>query len=512
MADDDRHAVCERHATRAAAPLRNVLAPVGGAALLVVAIVIGEIHAARLPETPRVLGLAVVGCGVSLAVLGGWPRAAAGVVAIGLVAVGLAGGVDLAAERRWPVAFGRAEVAATVVVEPSGHRFSAALVVRTERIDGVRVDRRLLVRAVGDEAGRMRQLRRGDHVVFWAWLRNGVADPWAQRARAAAIAEVDLLRSFREPRAPHLVAGAWLRDRVERGIAFLPAADRALLRGFLLGDTRALADTERDRFRAAGMSHLLAVSGANVAFVLALAGPILRRVGYRARFAIGAFIVVAFAAATRFEPSVLRASSMVLVVMLARLAGRPVAAPRALAIAIVALVGNDPALVHSVGFRLSVAATAGIIVGASAIADRVRGPRALRDALGVTIAAQIAVAPLIIVTFGSIPLIGVVTNLLAAPAAEPLTIYGLLSTLIAPALPAPLAGLVVAPCGVLLAWVRFVAGLGQRVPVELDTRGLVVAALAAGAVMLIRSAGTRLGRPRRTLAAAPPPNRHESAG
>ena len=77
------------------------------------------------------------------------------------------------------------------------------------------------------------------------------------------------------------------RAAVLAGTNVLPATERALLAGFLLGDTRSLPDALVDDFRDAGLSHLLAVSGANVAFVLALAGPLLRRLRLEARFAGG---------------------------------------------------------------------------------------------------------------------------------------------------------------------------------------------------------------------------------
>ena len=73
-----------------------------------------------------------------------------------------------------------------------------------------------------------------------------------------------------------------------RGGSHLPATERALVAGFLLGDTRALPTEVEEEFRAAGLTHLLAVSGANVAFVLALVAPVLRRLALRTRLVGGA--------------------------------------------------------------------------------------------------------------------------------------------------------------------------------------------------------------------------------
>ena len=79
------------------------------------------------------------------------------------------------------------------------------------------------------------------------------------------------------PDRPWFVVANAARDAVLRGAGTLPATPRALLAGFLLGDTRAIPDDLVDDFRDAGLSHLLAVSGANVAFALAIAEPLLRR-------------------------------------------------------------------------------------------------------------------------------------------------------------------------------------------------------------------------------------------
>ena len=93
-----------------------------------------------------------------------------------------------------------------------------------------------------------------------------------------------------------------------RGTAPLRPTTRALLAGFLLGDTRAVPADVIAAYRGSGLSHLLAVSGENVAFTLALFGPLLRRLTLGPRTVAAVAIVLMFATMTRFEPSVLRAT------------------------------------------------------------------------------------------------------------------------------------------------------------------------------------------------------------
>ena len=68
-----------------------------------------------------------------------------------------------------------------------------------------------------------------------------------------------------------------VRELVERGASALPSDHAALARGLVIGDDRDQPPEMVERFRASGLSHLMAVSGQNVAFVIAAAGPVLRR-------------------------------------------------------------------------------------------------------------------------------------------------------------------------------------------------------------------------------------------
>ncbi len=215
---------------------------------------------------------------------------------------------------------------------------------------------------------------------------------------------------------------------VLRGATVLPATPRALLAGFVLGDTAAIPAEVVADFRDAGLSHLLAVSGANVAFALAIAAPLLGRLPRAGRLVVGVGVLVLFGAMTRWEPSVARAVVMAGLVLLARCARAPRGgaacwcSPRAVLLAV------DPFLLHSIGFLLSCGACAGIVVGAGPIMRRLRGPMVVREALAVTAAAQIGVAPVLVATFGSLPLVALPANLLAAPFVGPLTIWGLVAS------------------------------------------------------------------------------------
>lgn len=409
----------------------------------------------------------------------------AGLAVVGAAVLGIALGGQSVHAMGWPASFTRlagvVAISGALLEDPDGHPFASSVMLLTDAVDGVEVERAIVVRASGRNALRLRALQMGDRVTVRATIvRLDSDDVHALRAGAVGAAVDAVIESFSPPNSIHTAAGAAVRRRIEQGARQLPERDQTLLLGFLLGDTRDIEQPTIDAFRAAGLTHLLAVSGANVAFVLALVGPMLRRLPTLGRFFCGLATVVVFAAATRFEPSVMRAATMAVVVMLARLSGRGVAAGRALAFAVFVLLVREPLLVHSLGFRLSVAATVGIVALSGPIAAVLRGPAPIRDALAITVAAELAVAPMLIMEFGSIPLLAPVANLLAVPAAEPLTIYGLLAAVVTPSLPPRLGGVLMAPCSWFLGWVRGVAEMTARVPLTVDARGLALLVVAGG--------------------------------
>jgi competence protein ComEC len=98
-----------------------------------------------------------------------------------------------------------------------------------------------------------------------------------------------------------------VRRTLQRGARPLDDDDRSLLLGVVLGDDNGRTPALESRLRDAGLSHLLAVSGENVAFVLALAGPALRRVRLAPRWASTMALLLFFGLLTGWEPSVVRA-------------------------------------------------------------------------------------------------------------------------------------------------------------------------------------------------------------
>lgn len=180
---------------------------------------------------------------------------------------------------------------------------------------------------------------------------------------------------------------------------------------------------------------------------------------------------------------------MAMVTLFAATIGRPASSLRVLALAVTGLLLIDPLLVHSVGFQLSVGACAGIALFSKRITALVPGPRPLAEALGVTVAAQAGVAPVMVPIFGGLPVAALVANLVALPAAGPLMVWGLAAGLPAGMLGGGVATLLHLPTRAMVAWVAGVARVTGTLP--LGQLGLVHVAVLAVAVALVAAAVVR---------------------
>jgi competence protein ComEC len=357
------------------------------------------------------------------------------------------------------------------------------------RADGHRYE----VRAPGGAGGHLRRALAGEVITVSGRTearRDG--DDWLRVRHVVGRIHADRVAVTGAGDPASRLANAF-RRLLDRGAEPLEPTTRALFTGFVLGDDRFQDEVTTDAFKATGLTHLLAVSGSNVAFVMVAARPVLGRLGLRARFLGVAGTLALFALATRFEPSVLRATGMALVATLASTSGRLVTPLRALALAVAGLVLVDPFLVDALGFRLSVAASAGIIVLAERLERAVPGPRPLAGLVSVTVAAQAFVAPLLVTADGGVPLVSLPANVLAVPAAAPVTIWGLTGGLVAGVLGPPVAGILHGPTSMLLWWVRSVSTVCADLPLgRLGAGHLVALAAAVGCWVLTRRSPRRL--------------------
>jgi competence protein ComEC len=326
---------------------------------------------------------------------------------------------------------------------------------------------------------RWRRLLPSQHVRLQGRLES--AEPGQPLAAVVDVRGPPALRG--RPTRVQRSAGS-LRAGLRAASAGLPGDERGLLPGLVVGDTSRVPADLVTAMRATGLTHLVAVSGANLAIVVGAGLVAARWSGVRGRGlpVVGVLALAGFVVLARPQPSVVRAAAMAGLALAAVITGRSRQGVSALLGAVLVLVLVDPWLTRSFGFALSVAATAGLLVVAPgwARAWHRRGvPRALAELLAVPLAAQLLCAPLVVLLSGRVSLVAVPANLLAAPAVAPATVLGVLATVVHP-LDATVARWLAGLASVPVWWIAQVARRSAAVP----GGSLPWPGTAAGAVLL----------------------------
>ena len=291
---------------------------------------------------------------------------------------------------------------------------------------------------------------------------------------------------------------AWLARASTPGLA---GERRAVLAGVVLGEDGGLSETLRQRFRASGLYHLLAVSGGNVLVVaggtvtIALLAGVSRLVAEV--FALAA--IAAYVLAVGPQPSVIRAGIAGGLLSLAWLTGRQSDRWYALLVSAVVLLAWNPWNLLDPGFQLSFAAVVSIFVLAPRLRRGLEGypvPALALDCIAISTACGLATAPISWLHFHTIPVLTVPANAAAAPVVVPMLALALLAAMLPPF--GPLLAQAAGWCAAYLAGcARFFGGL----PGAQARSPAAVAALGAG-VLLAAAYAWRRGE--RAEAGLPP--------
>ena len=306
----------------------------------------------------------------------------------------------------------------------------------------------------------------------------------------------------------------------------LPEPEGGLAAAILIGLRDRVDRNVAASFTAAGVSHIVAISGWNIAIVAAVVAALLRgRLARRRRAIVTILAIVGYTLFAGASASVVRAAVMAGVAMAAVESGRGSRVLVGLAWAVAIMIVAEPATIADVGFQLSAAATAGLVVWAGPLTDwlgtrapHIPGP--LRESLGVSLAAQAATLPIALLTFGRLALIAPLANLVAVPLVPPVMGAGALAFVAgwASALGAPagFAGLLAMPAGMLLSALIAVVVAAAAVPGGNQTlvfpANLLAAGLATSLLWLFHRAlaGASLSRgSARLRPAQPAPGRAE---
>ena len=233
-----------------------------------------------------------------------------------------------------------------------------------------------------------------------------------------------------------------IADRLRRALAGsiapgLHGERRGIVEGVVLGDEQSLSDELRQRFRASGLYHLLAVSGQNVVLVAGGALALAWLLGIpRWLGQLGALTAIAaYVLAVGAQPSVIRAGVSGALVSLAWLAARPADRWHFCLLGALVLLAWNPYTLLDPGFQLSFAAVAAIFVLVPRLLKTFEGyplPDAFAGVIAVSTACGLATAPILWLQFHALPLLTVPANALAAPAVPPLLALAFAAALVGP--------------------------------------------------------------------------------
>lgn len=286
---------------------------------------------------------------------------------------------------------------------------------------------------------------------------------------------------------------AMLRKNLRQSsIRTLSSPSSTLLPGFVVGDTSAVSAEMKAKFSAAGLTHLMAVSGANFAIITGLVLWAVRGAGVPPQWSavITLLVVISFVILVRPTPSVVRAAIMGSVTLVALWVGRERQAMPALCVAIIGSLILWPELALDLGFGLSVAATAGLILYVPAITKRLIGwgmAELLAQIFSVAIAATLVTFPIILMSTGRLSLISLLANIIVTPTIPVITIVGTAALLCATPW-AQGADLLLSVLVVPLKWIVYIVNsLGSKtyLSIEIPTLGMRTGVVLLGVVIIL---------------------------
>ncbi len=230
-----------------------------------------------------------------------------------------------------------------------------------------------------------------------------------------------------------------VKNNIENNIRkILNTEEAEILIGILLGNTESINDETIQSFRDSSLYHILAVSGAHVAYLITAIAFILNKIKVDTKKGkiITIIILIFFMFLTGFTPSVSRACFMAIIMLVAKIIGRKLDIINSISLSLLIILIINPFSIRNLGLILSYGGTIGIVIFQRQIKEKlekifikkqskfVKAKKQCIEIISVTLSAQIIIAPIIMLEFNTISLTFVLSNLLAGYIMGPITILG----------------------------------------------------------------------------------------
>lgn len=220
----------------------------------------------------------------------------------------------------------------------------------------------------------------------------------------------------------------------------LPKEHVGILEGMIIGDTSYVSDEVKNNFRDSGISHLLAVSGSNVAYILILCKFAFEKIfGRNVSNFLTILFIVLFSMLSGMSASVVRAAIMAIVIILSEFLIQKPNTYASISFSALLILLYNPITIYDVGFVLSFSGTIGIVIFNKKISelleskikidkDKIIGKiiAVFIETLSVTLSAQIAVTPITLYYFNTFSCVSILANLIIVPATGSITIVGII--------------------------------------------------------------------------------------
>lgn len=304
----------------------------------------------------------------------------------------------------------------TVENDPDYSHFSAKVVATDEVLD-----RRVIATGSAETNGQLASLEVGDTVFVSGYLVELTPyQTYKRHEHIVANFHVEEIADMKRSHSKVDVLTSRFRNAIEKGCSRLETNERGVCEGLLIGERSNIDQSLYDTYKDAQLTHLLVASGANIAFLVGFLSPLISRLRVNTRSILLILIALFYCAATRFEPSMLRASVMVIIPAIAMMRGYCVSNVKIFIGTLFACLLIDPFLLYRVGFWLSLCATGGLYFLSPIINVVVRS-----TLISNTLAATLCVQPVLWMTFGFSAPLRWWASVVAVAIAEPLTTIGM---------------------------------------------------------------------------------------
>ena len=260
----------------------------------------------------------------------------------------------------------------------------------------------------------------------------------------------------------------YIQEEIYKSFARLfPKDEMGLIIGMMIGETKDISEDVLENFKTTGITHLVAVSGSNVVYVVVLVQFLFKKFfGKRATYFISIFFLILFMLISGASASVCRATLMIILSICADIFFLKSDTFSNILTSAFVLILLNPLVIYDVGFILSFGGTLGIVLLSKDFTRLFKRLGKLSETLSVTCSAQLILVPIMMYYFNTFSILSIVTNIIVVPISGSITILGFVVFIISK-ISFSIAKLIANSLYVLATFTIWVADMFSKIPFSL---------------------------------------------